>query len=117
MNTTPILTPHQAIDTAATRLYNEDEVRQIAQESANLAVSNLLSKLMSDPEHLDSSISHSQPYHQSDRLTMTVPELADQLGISKPIAYRLIRDGSIRSINIGHKILIPRQAVVEYLNC
>ena len=105
----------QQIDTTPTSLYNDDAVRQIAQEAAQQAVADLMNRLMSGGAMLDNSISQTQSYSNEDRLTLTVQEVADQLGISKPSVYSLIKDGMIHSIRIGRKILIPRQAVAEYL--
>ena len=45
----------------------------------------------------------------------TVDELAQKLGIGRNTAYGLINDGAIRSVKVGRKRLIPRQALVEFL--
>ena len=37
------------------------------------------------------------------------------LGIGRNTAYELVRSGQIRSIRIGRKIRIPRDAVAEFL--
>ncbi|MFP5322252.1 MAG: helix-turn-helix domain-containing protein [Acidimicrobiia bacterium] len=47
----------------------------------------------------------------SDRLTYTVDEAADLLGISRSLAYELVRLGELRCIRLGRRILIPRHAV------
>ena len=52
---------------------------------------------------------------RSERLTLTVVEVAAQLGISRNAAYEAIRLGQIRSIRIGRRILVPRQALEEML--
>ena len=115
MNPTTCLPLSPAFDTSAEGRYNEDAVRQIAEEAAHQAVADLLTRLMSGEAMLDNSKSQTQSYSNEDRLTLTVQEVADQLGISKPSVYSLIKDGMIHSIRIGRKILIPRQAVAEYL--
>lgn len=46
---------------------------------------------------------------------LTVPELAELLRVGRNAAYDLVRCGAIRSIRIGHKIRIPRQAVCDFL--
>ena len=51
----------------------------------------------------------------ASRLTLTVQEAADQIGISKPVIYGLLKDGKIHSIKIGRKILIPQESVTEFL--
>lgn len=103
------------IDTTGTTLYNEDAVRQIAQEAAQQAVADFVNRIISGGAMLDNSIPQTQSYSDDNRLTLTVQEVADLIGISKPVAYGLINDGSIRSIRVGRKILVPRQAVTDYL--
>ena len=47
--------------------------------------------------------------------TLTVSEAAEILGISKPMMYNLIRDGSVPSINVGKKILISKHVLSVWL--
>lgn len=42
------------------------------------------------------------------RLTYTVDEAADLLGISRALAYEAVRRGEIPSLRIGRRILVPR---------
>lgn len=56
-----------------------------------------------------------------DRTTMTrrayrADEIAVMLGISRAEAYNLIRDGHIRSIRVGRLILVPTEALEEFLH-
>jgi excisionase family DNA binding protein len=46
---------------------------------------------------------------------VTVKELQEMLRVSKNTAYELVNDGSIVSIRIGKKFIIPKQAVINYL--
>lgn len=48
-----------------------------------------------------------------DRLTLTVDEAADLLGISLSLAYELVRLGELPSVRLGRRILIPRRAIYE----
>lgn len=48
-------------------------------------------------------------------LALRVEDLMPILDIGRNAAYTLVRSGQIRSIKIGRKIRIPRDAVVEYL--
>jgi len=45
--------------------------------------------------------------HPEDRPTLTVPETAALLGISRQHAYEGIKTGDIPCIRIGRKVLIP----------
>lgn len=48
-------------------------------------------------------------------LVFTVPETAKKLRIGVGRCYELVRCGRLRSIKIGKRILIPRNAVFEFL--
>lgn len=48
-------------------------------------------------------------------LTLKVEELMPVLGIGRNSAYELVRSGQIRSIRIGKKIRVPKEALVCFL--
>lgn len=48
--------------------------------------------------------------------TMSVTEAARVLGISRTTAYEAVRDGSLRSIRLRRRIVIPRAWVIDVLN-
>ena len=50
-----------------------------------------------------------------ERLTLTVPEVARLLGVSRMTAYTAVREGTIPSIRIGRRVLIPRAALYRLL--
>jgi excisionase family DNA binding protein len=48
----------------------------------------------------------------------SVEEFAIEIGISRAIAYRELRKGTIPSIRVGKRFVIPRAAIAEWLrNC
>ncbi len=47
---------------------------------------------------------------------LTVKELKEVLRIGFNKAYELLNNGDIKSLRIGHKIIIPKTAVIEYLS-
>ncbi|WP_353057971.1 helix-turn-helix domain-containing protein [Propionimicrobium sp. PCR01-08-3] len=49
------------------------------------------------------------------RKTVTVEEAARMIGIGRSAAYRLVRTGELRSVRIGHRIVIPLKAIDELL--
>lgn len=49
-------------------------------------------------------------------LALTVDEAAKALRVGRNTVYNLVRAGRIRSVRIGRKIRIPREALYEYLN-
>jgi excisionase family DNA binding protein len=46
-----------------------------------------------------------------NRLTLTVPEAAGALGISRALAYELVARGELPSLRLGRRIVVPRQAL------
>jgi excisionase family DNA binding protein len=55
--------------------------------------------------------------HSVDRLTYTVGEAAQLLGISRNSAYEAARRGEIPTIRVGRRILVPRNRLEELLAC
>ena len=49
-------------------------------------------------------------------LTLTVPEAGTILRIGRSAAYELVRCGRLRSIRIGKKIIVPRDAIFDFLS-
>jgi excisionase family DNA binding protein len=50
-----------------------------------------------------------------ERLTLTVPEAARLLGISRMTAYAAVREGALPSLRIGRRVLVPRAALDRLL--
>jgi excisionase family DNA binding protein len=50
-----------------------------------------------------------------ERLTLSVEEAADQLGISRALAYEAVRRGQIPHVRIGRRILVPKVALQRLL--
>ena len=51
----------------------------------------------------------------AERLTLTVDEAAETLGISRAFAYEAVRRGEIPSIRIGRRVLVPKAALRRML--
>jgi excisionase family DNA binding protein len=49
------------------------------------------------------------------RLTFTVPESAEILGISRTTTYELVRSGALPCVRLGRRILITRRTLEELL--
>ena len=47
---------------------------------------------------------------------LKVQEVMGLLNISRPIAYRLIKDGSLRSVKIGNARRVPETAIAEFID-
>lgn len=50
-----------------------------------------------------------------ERRTLTVEEAASALGISRALAYDLVRRGEIGSLRLGRRIVIPERVVEDLL--
>lgn len=50
-----------------------------------------------------------------DKLVLTVTEAAEVLGISRGLAYELVRMGAIPSLRLGRRLLVPRVRLEELL--
>ena len=94
------------------RLYTKDEVLQ-AVETALSALDSTAAPAQ-EPEHLVNSIP--QQSSPGTKMTLSVREAAEMIGISKPKMYELIREGEIPSIHVGKKIVIARQALLDWLS-
>ena len=50
------------------------------------------------------------------RRTYRVEEVADMLGVARATAYNLVKEGYIRSSRAGRLILVPVEALDEFLS-
>lgn len=50
-----------------------------------------------------------------DKTTMSVQELAAEMGISLPKAYELVKEPGFPTIRVGTRILIPTEVYREWL--
>jgi excisionase family DNA binding protein len=51
-----------------------------------------------------------------ESLTVNVEVAGRMLGISRPTAYERVKDGSIYSIRLGNRILVPKITIERMLN-
>jgi excisionase family DNA binding protein len=54
-------------------------------------------------------------WDMTERLTITIPELARLLGISRGAAYAAAADKTIPTIRVGRRLLVPRVALDRML--
>lgn len=52
---------------------------------------------------------------ETERLTMTVSEAAEVLGISRAFAYELVGRGEIPVVRFGRRVVVPRRALETLL--
>jgi excisionase family DNA binding protein len=51
----------------------------------------------------------------SARLTYTVEEAAELLGVSRGSAYQAAREGQLPTLRLGRRLLVPRDALEQML--
>ena len=53
---------------------------------------------------------------EAERLTLTIPEVAKTLRVSRKLAYDLASQGKIPVIRVGQKrLLVPRKSLEDFL--
>jgi excisionase family DNA binding protein len=53
---------------------------------------------------------------EDERLVLTVTEAARLLGVSRALAYELVRRGVIPSLRLGRRLVIPRRALLAMVD-
>jgi excisionase family DNA binding protein len=51
----------------------------------------------------------------TERLALTVEEAAKLLSISRSLAYRWVKDGTLPAIRVGNAVRIPRRALEAWI--
>jgi excisionase family DNA binding protein len=49
------------------------------------------------------------------KLTLTVPEAAEMLGISRALAYELVGRNELPALRLGRRLVIPRRVIEDLL--
>ena len=52
---------------------------------------------------------------KNEKLTLTVTEAAEALGISRPTVYRLIKSADFPLLSIGSRRLVPKKALEAWV--
>lgn len=50
-----------------------------------------------------------------EKLTMTVEEAGEALGISRSLAYELVRNGDLPSVRLGRRLVVPVRTLMAML--
>ena len=95
-----------------TAMYTSEQVVQVVEEV--LRRLDTASVSQREPANLDNDMpQNTSP--DNTKVTLTVAEAAQVIGISKPKMYELVRAGKFRTVKIGKKILISRQSLMDWL--
>ncbi|MGH9030531.1 MAG: helix-turn-helix domain-containing protein [Acidimicrobiia bacterium] len=52
----------------------------------------------------------------NERLTLTVEETAELLGISRAFAYTLVKNEELPFVRLGRRVVVPRRALERLLD-
>lgn len=52
-------------------------------------------------------------FMEPERMTLSVEEAAAALGISRALAYELVRRGELPRLRLGRRIVVPRRALED----
>lgn len=52
---------------------------------------------------------------QQERLTLTVEQAGELLGISRALAYEMARTGRLPTLRFGKRIVVPKKAIENML--
>lgn len=53
--------------------------------------------------------------NRENRLLLTIPEVAERLGMGRTFVYELVLKGEIKSVKLGRARRVPIAAVEEYI--
>ena len=54
-------------------------------------------------------------HHKEEALTLSVEHAARLIGVSRTTAYRMVRDGELRAIRVGRRVLVLKKPLMEML--
>ena len=106
-------------DTSQNPIYTLEQASQIAEEAAARALKSFVSQFASDvgsAPYLENRIPP-QSIHPSElpKITLTVKDMADWLGISMPKAYELVRTPGFPALHVGRKVLINKDMLIGWM--
>ena len=52
----------------------------------------------------------------SEKLAYKPSELPKLIGLSRTTVYKMIEDGTIPSVRVGHRLIIPAHTLLEWMN-
>ena len=53
---------------------------------------------------------------EQQRAALSVEEAAERLGVSRSLIWKMVNQGTIRTVRAGHRVLVPVSAVEEFLS-
>ena len=53
---------------------------------------------------------------EQQRVALSVEEAAERLGENRSLIWKMVNQGTIRTVRAGHRVLVPVSAVEEFLS-
>jgi excisionase family DNA binding protein len=72
-------------------------------------------RLLASMDDEDLMLNHTTTASGRPLRMLSVPEAANELGISRSLTYELLSSGALRSVKIGRRRLVPREAIEAYI--
>lgn len=98
-------------------VYTLEQASQIAEEAAARALQNFVAQFSpGSAPYLENRIPP-QNIHSPElpKVTLTVKDMADWLGISMPKAYELVRTPGFPALHVGRKVLINKDLLIGWM--
>jgi len=60
-------------------------------------------------------VNKTKEHHKDEALTLSIEHAARLIGVSRTTAYRMVRDGQLRAIRVGRRVLVLKKPLMEML--
>jgi excisionase family DNA binding protein len=61
------------------------------------------------------SVSDDLDHHKTDKVALSVPEVAEALSIGCSQAWKMVNNGTLRSFRIGRRVLVSKATLEEWV--
>jgi excisionase family DNA binding protein len=61
------------------------------------------------------AVKKTKQHHKEEALTLSVEHAARLIGVSRATVYRMVRDGELRAIRVGRRVLVLKKPLMEML--
>jgi excisionase family DNA binding protein len=60
-------------------------------------------------------VNKTKEHQKEEALTLSIEHAARLIGVSRTTAYRMVRDGDLRAIRVGRRVLVLKKPLMEML--
>jgi excisionase family DNA binding protein len=60
-------------------------------------------------------VNKTKEHHKEEALTLSIEHAARLIGVSRATAYRMVRDGDLRVVRVGRRVLVLKKPLMEML--